>query len=320
MNISDSGSWTSLQKWPPLLPRRMSHVNDFINLHSFAPVNYSLQTGNHSQRYQCGGARDLPLRTDNSQRHYLHGGAGTPPPESYTHFVLRGDDLLRVESRMIANHVRGCLVCLAFGQDGKIFAELPGTIIRSDGIIATSASCLSSLKSKELKVTVDVRIPDTGETCKGVLLDADFGSNIAFVKIRSCKKPPGPAIGKFNFLRFRTFAVAAGCSFSHRGCELAEPRYVACYRSLPVSVIETAESRNASTSGQIIEVVANKSEPADIGGCFVDPLQGVVGIVHSVHDSEVKGTPIDIVFKTLEDIKMHRAIPESDFGGVEATV
>lgn len=35
-------------------------------------------------------------------------------------------------------------------------------------------------------------------------------------------------------------------------------------------------------------------------------MQGVVGIIHYMHGSEVKATPIDIVFKTLEDIEMHR--------------
>lgn len=35
-------------------------------------------------------------------------------------------------------------------------------------------------------------------------------------------------------------------------------------------------------------------------------MHGVVGIIHYMHGSEVKATPIDIVFKTLEDIEMHR--------------
>ncbi|KAI8549532.1 hypothetical protein RHMOL_Rhmol06G0031900 [Rhododendron molle] len=359
VHISDNGIWTSLRKSPLLLPWWMSPIKDFKNLHSFAPVNYSLQPGNHSQRYQRDGARDLPLRTDNSQRRYLHVDAEEP----FIHFALQGADLLRVQTRMVANHVRGCLVWLAFSQDGKIFAELPGTIIRSDGIIATSASCLSALKSKELKV--DVRIPDTGETCTGVLLDADFCSNITLVKIGPCEQKPVPTIGKFNCLCHISYAVAAGSSFPHSGGVLAEPRYVPCYKRsegcvgdvsgrvrrvseinirikivcsflcigylsgssflhiryvsgssssvsmldrFPVSEIEKTESHNAFTSGQTIEAEVDDGDAADIGGCLVDPKQGVVGIIHYMHGSEVKATPIDIVFKTLEDIEMHRRI------------
>ncbi|KAG5543054.1 hypothetical protein RHGRI_015967 [Rhododendron griersonianum] len=261
VHISDNGIWTSLRKSPLLLPWWMSPIKDFKNLHSFAPVNCSLQPGNHSQRYQLDGARDLPLRTDNSQRRYLHVDAETFPPEKFIRLALQGADLVRVQTRMVANHVRGCLVRLAFSQDGKIFAELPGTIIRSDGIIATSASCLSALKSKELKV--EVRIPDTGETCNGVLLDADFCSNITLVKIGPCEQKPVPAIGKFNCRRHINYAVAAGSSFPHSGGVLAEPRYVPCHKRFPVSEIEKTESHNAFTSGQTIEAEVYNGNGSD---------------------------------------------------------
>ncbi|KAE9450243.1 hypothetical protein C3L33_17867, partial [Rhododendron williamsianum] len=161
-----------------------------------------------------------------------------PPPETltYVNLVIQEDELVRMWTERAAYHVRGCLVCLAFSQDGETFAELPGTMIRSDGIIATSASFLSSLKSKGLKVTgldgfsgfivsqnyadhmVDVRILDTGETCNGVLLDAGSCSDIAFVKISSCGQQPVPSFGKSDSLRFMHFVMAAGCSSPYRGC------------------------------------------------------------------------------------------------------
>lgn len=309
MNISDGGSWTSLRKLPLLLPWRMSHTKDFKNLPSFAPVNYTLRSGNPSQRYQLGGARDLPLQTDNSQRYYLHSVAGTPELDTskYTNLVCGGDQLLRLRAEGAAYILRGCLVSLAFSCDGKIFAELPGTMIRSDGIVATSASCLSDLKSKELKVTVDVRIVDTGETYNGVLLDAGFCSDIAFVKISSCGQHPVPKFGKSDVLRSMFNVVAAGCSDPWRGCVTEKPNYVECFMGL----------FGDRKTWPIIEAQVTRTAPPGVGGCLVDPDFGVVGIIHCVQDFQVKATPIEIVFKTLEHIKMHRStlLPESDFCG-----
>ncbi|KAI8536829.1 hypothetical protein RHMOL_Rhmol10G0286800 [Rhododendron molle] len=243
MNISDSGSWMSLHNSPLLLPWRMSHTKDFKNLPSFAPVNY---TRNPSQRHHLGGIPYIPLQTENPP----------PPPETltYVNLAIQEDELVRMWTERAAYHVRGCLVCLAFSQDAETFAELPGTMIRSNGIIATSASCLSSLKSKGLKVTVDVRILDTGETCNGVLLDAGSCSDIAFVKISSCGQQPVPSFGKSDSLRFMHVVMAAGCSSPYRGCVSAEPRYVKCSLGL-------IEGRR--TSGLIIEADVTKSGTVD---------------------------------------------------------
>ncbi|KAG5530033.1 hypothetical protein RHGRI_030410 [Rhododendron griersonianum] len=269
-------------------------------------MNISDSGRNPSQRHHLGGIPYIPLQTENPP----------PPPETltYVNLVIQEDELVRMWTEWAAYHVRGCLVCLAFSQDGETFAELPGTMIRSDGIIATSASCLSSLKSKGLKVTgldgfsgfivsqnyadhmVDVRILDTGETCNGVLLDAGSCSDIAFVKISSCGQQPVPSFGKSDSLRFMHFVMAAGCSSPYRGCVSAEPRYVECSLGL-------IEGRR--TSGLIIEADVTKSGAPGIGDCLVNPNAGVVGIIHHVHDYEIKATPIELVFKTLEHIKMH---------------
>ncbi|KAH7845759.1 hypothetical protein Vadar_005706 [Vaccinium darrowii] len=292
MNISDSGSWTSLRKSPLLLPWRISHAKDVKILPSFAPVNYTHQSGNPSQRYQLGGARVLSLQTDNSQRDYL------PPPETMTFINLcpYGAEQLRVFAGYAANHVRGCLVCLSFSEDGEIFAELPGTMIRSDGIIATSANCLSSLKSKGLKVTVDVRIPDTGETYNAVLLDTGFCSDIGFVKISSCGQQPVPAFGQSDSLYCTPYVVAAGCSSPYGDFVSAKPRYTGCHLGL------LANRR----TWPIIEAKVLTGKPPEIGGCLISTYSGVVGIIHYVHDFEVKATPIELVLKTLEHIEMHR--------------
>lgn len=46
-----------------------------------------------------------------------------------------------------------------FFVGGETLTLLPGTIIRSDGIVATSASRLYFFKSKELKTTVGNQTP-----------------------------------------------------------------------------------------------------------------------------------------------------------------
>lgn len=56
---------------------------------------------------------------------------------------------------------------------------------------------------------------DTKETYKGVLLDVDLCSNIAFVKMLSGRPQKVAKLGKLDFLVPGSMAVAAGCHVRH---------------------------------------------------------------------------------------------------------
>ncbi|KAF7151606.1 hypothetical protein RHSIM_Rhsim02G0108500 [Rhododendron simsii] len=275
----------------------------------------------------------------------LIGRRATPPrsdPEIHTTILQCGG----VEHSLIgkaASYVRESLVRLTFHQDRRILTVLAGTIIRCDGVIATSASCLSFLKSQEHKFMVDVTNLATQKTYKGVLLDVDFCSNITFVKITSSQPLPHAIFGTLDDLLSGDRVVTASCSkelgrsdrmllrdgvrdeihFRDVSLESPKPNYAEGYVSLVANEEENPEPHNARTSGLIIKAcsIDDYEEPsflssifldggycrghkrdAAIGGCLVDPRQGVIGIVHyaDAYNSRVEATPIELVVKYLE--------------------
>ncbi|KAG5526529.1 hypothetical protein RHGRI_032716 [Rhododendron griersonianum] len=261
-----------------------------------------------------GDAHDLFLRPEYSQRDVF----GNDAHPSIKFFM--GDETVRMWTCMAATYINGSLVRLAFHQDGNILTVLAGTIISSDGIIATSSSCLRFLKGEELKkVRVDVTNLDTEKIYKGVLLDADFCSNIAFVKITSHVDLASAVFGNLDHLLPCSSVVAASCTTKLGSLDLfrmmdhakladglpnskAEPNFVVGLFSRIAYEEENNEPHKARTSGQIIKAAARNSLDTAVGGCLVDPRQGVVGIIHRANpdNGQIEATPIDLVVKYLE--------------------
>lgn len=75
--------------------------------------------------------------------------------------LLTGDDT--------RENMKGSLVFLAVRRGDETLALLSGTIIRSDGIVATWPSHLSYLKVKELNATLTVKVLDTKAKHESVL-------------------------------------------------------------------------------------------------------------------------------------------------------
>ncbi|KAE9453880.1 hypothetical protein C3L33_14226, partial [Rhododendron williamsianum] len=138
---------TSLCKSTLLLPwmQNTQHFRTLIHLTG------SLQSGNTLKvpAYVEGNSpsrklfRDLVLR---------------PRQTPKFHKVLKGEAAVRCLIRPAAASVRGSLVCLAFLQDGEASVLTSGTVVRSDGIVATSTDCLRHLKGTKFKVTYGRKI------------------------------------------------------------------------------------------------------------------------------------------------------------------
>ncbi|KAG5561348.1 hypothetical protein RHGRI_004395 [Rhododendron griersonianum] len=225
----------------------------------------------------------------------LIGRRATPPrsdPEIHTTIFRCG----RVEHSLIgkaASCVRGSLVRLTFHQDRRILTVLAGAIIRSDGVKAKNTNSwlsqyflvdgeYSDIKYWWISVflvlaMVDVKILATQKSYKGVLLDVDFCSNIAFVKIASSQPLPHAIFGKLDDLLLGDLVVTVSCSkelgrsdrmrltdgvrdeihFRDVSLESPKPNYVEGYVSLVAHEEENPEPHNARTSGLIIKAKSN---------------------------------------------------------------
>ncbi|KAH7840614.1 hypothetical protein Vadar_019245 [Vaccinium darrowii] len=277
---------------------------------------------------------------------------GTPPsynpcitrliniPDGCDMHFPRRDFLGQSEIEMLVPWVKGSLVHLVFHRDGHILTELTGTIICSDGVIATSASFLGFLESRKHEVQVDVKILDTQKTYEGVLLEADFCSNRAFVKITSSEPLPHATFGKSDHLlasdrvlapsymkefgrldRLTDDRVLAASLMddlgdesqfrdSDVGLDLPKPTFVEGFVSFVPNEEENSEIHNARTSGEIIKACVRNRHDTTIGGCLVDPKQGVGGIIHhaNAYDSQIEATPIELLVKYLEQFFKKRGV------------
>ncbi|KAH7841172.1 hypothetical protein Vadar_026633 [Vaccinium darrowii] len=201
------------------------------------------------------------------------------------------------------NKIYQSLVCIAVRQGGEKFF-LPGTIIRSDGIVATSASLFSCPNSKELSETVDVKVLKTHATYKGVLLDADFCSNIAFVKMMSPEPQTVAMFGNLDKLHPGFWVVAASCHVQHNILCYAEPIYSCGSFGSVANKIANGESHSRTSGAFIRAAVATHVDV--LGGPLIDPESGVLGVIYSCDNFyRVKATPIVDVFKNLERLEKH---------------
>ncbi|KAG5554680.1 hypothetical protein RHGRI_012290 [Rhododendron griersonianum] len=155
---------------------------------------------------------------------------------------------------------------------------------------------------------ISVKLLRSGTQYVGVLLEADFCSDIAFVKIISGDRQTAATFGKLDSRRENS-VVAAGCVPMYFGWDDVTSDYnlgISCSNILLFlgsidQDMENTESRNERTSGQLIKAEVLNS---CIGGPLVNLEGEFFGIIHKV-GRHIEATPIDDVFKYLEHLKKH---------------
>ncbi|KAG5564615.1 hypothetical protein RHGRI_000717 [Rhododendron griersonianum] len=177
-----------------------------------------------------------------------------------------------------------------------------GAARSKDGIVATCASHLSYLKVKELNATLTVKVLDTKATHEGVLLDADFRSNLAFIKIMS---PGQQKVARFAELDQLHPGMAVGCTGWRRGLAYADSLYCPTFMGSVANETENKQPDHARASGQVINAEVEGCEGSFIGGPLVNPFVGVAGVIHYEESRRIKATPIYEVLKRLERFEEH---------------
>ncbi|KAH7857515.1 hypothetical protein Vadar_013562 [Vaccinium darrowii] len=278
-NGNNSGIWTSLHK-AALLLQRTPHTQDFHTLPSFDRLKYPLQPGNSPSR-RSYGRYDL---------------------------VLRGEAAKRIVYRKAIDCVYKSLICLALHQDDKVLDVFSGTVIRSDGIIATSANCLRPFKGTEYKIGVKILNGESEATYEGLLLHHGLCSNIALIKI--VPRNPIPAVaafGKLELMQEGEFVVAAGCEPRYSSWQwhsTAGPVYdVGRVSHIDVVMgndeeVKNKESNDAMTTGRLLKARFDNGRDC-IGRTLVSSCGGVIGVIHNA-SCIVEATPIDDVLACLE--------------------
>ncbi|KAF7112439.1 hypothetical protein RHSIM_RhsimUnG0229100 [Rhododendron simsii] len=252
-NSSISNGGTSLCKSTLLLPWTQSTQNFRTLIH----LTGSLQSANPLKvpPYVEGNSpsrklfRDLVLRPCHTPKF---------------HKALKGEAAVRFLVRAAAASVRGSLVCLAFLQDGEASVLTSGTVVRSDGIVATSTDCLRHLKGTKYKIGVNI-LGHPGKY-KGVLLHTDFLSKIAFVKILCRQQLQVPECGNLDSVQEGDEVVAAGCARAYKDVPDASDIILATLRC------------NHFT-----------------GGALVSEYGGVLGVIRRIRVFETQATPIEDV-------------------------
>ncbi|XP_058181311.1 uncharacterized protein LOC131299747 [Rhododendron vialii] len=200
------GVGTSLKKstlLPPLMPSSQhfhtllgSSLTRLKSGDSPPAFLYDEETAESRRRFRV---RDLVRRY----------GPETPKEE----LLLEGGAIGRSMTSRAADTVRGSIVCLAFLQDSEAPVVFSGTVVRSDGLVATSSNCLRHLKGTKYKIGVKILGSPMPMAYKGVL-HTDFASKIAFVKILRCEEQlPVPKCRELDCLeKVSAQVVAAGCT------------------------------------------------------------------------------------------------------------
>ncbi|KAI8544483.1 hypothetical protein RHMOL_Rhmol08G0300600 [Rhododendron molle] len=228
-------------------------------------------------------------------------------------------------SQEAAKYVNGSLVSINFYEGGELLKEFSGSgfVIRSDGIIATSANLLRPLQGKECEIIV--RFSNSSGSYKGALLHADFCSNIALIKIMPGQRLAVATFGKLDSMCPEKWVTVAGSkppdymwSDSVFNFDLGNFSHL----DHVDNKIDSTESRNVRTSGQLIKADC-KSRRTSVGGALVSINgvifgegginYGVIGVVHTVSGPLIEATPIDEVLKYLEQFENnsdHRYAPK----------
>ncbi|XP_058211825.1 uncharacterized protein LOC131324011 [Rhododendron vialii] len=169
--------------------------------------------------------------------------------------IVRKDHIHQMKIDWASRGVYRSLVGLAIHHCGKVSEVFSGTVVHPDGIIATSANCLKPLEGTEFEISV--KLLHSGGTYKGVLLEADFCSHIAFVKIIPGHRLTAATFGKLDSMRDNS-VVAGGCILQYSSWDHATSDYNLGYLRLDAGgsidqEMENTESRNERTSGQLIK-------------------------------------------------------------------
>ncbi|XP_068654933.1 putative protease Do-like 14 [Aristolochia californica] len=238
-------------------------------------------------------------------------GAGPLPSKNSTEDVFKADSddtkccpgcLGRNSIASAAALVGSAVVNLSVTQDfhgmfkGKSIGS--GTIIDPDGTILTCAHVVADFQGTRSvsKGKVDVTLQD-GRTFEGVVVNADFISDIAVVKIQSKTSLPAAKLGSSSRVRPGEWVVALGC---------------------PLSL------QNTITAG-IVSCVDRKSSDLGLGGmrreylqtdCAINegnsggPLVNLDGEVVGVNIMKIKAAdglsfavPIDSVAKIIDQFR-----------------
>ncbi|KAH7846578.1 hypothetical protein Vadar_015702 [Vaccinium darrowii] len=247
----------------------------------------------------CSAALSRPLFTSTDEQ---HDGPMTTP------CIVTGANAIREMIRVARFKISHSLAYVAFYQGDEILALLPGTIIRSDGVVATCASHLRFSTTRELRVMVTVKAQNGPQhwiqAHEGALLDADLSSNLAFIKFTPGQQPNLAEFGK-----------PSGCEGVAVGCISRGPRLDDTdFKYLPAYI-----GSMATTPGQ--DISANvQGDDSVIGGPLVQPRRGLVGVIHYANGRQIKATPIDEVLKCLERLEKREQDPKSiakSFGDID---
>lgn len=217
--------------------------------------------------------------------------------------VIHGEAANRILFRKAVECVYKSLVCLALCQDDKLLDVFSGTVIRSDGIIATSANCLRPFKGIEYKIGVKVLHSQSEATYEGVLLHHDLCFK-ALIKIVPRKPLLAATFGKLELVQEGEFVVAAGCEPWYSSWNSAGSVYdVGLFSHVDIVMgndeeVKNKECNNATTAGQLINVRIDNGRDC-IGRTLVNSCTGVIGVIHNA-SCMVEATPIDDVLACLE--------------------
>ncbi|PIA61507.1 hypothetical protein AQUCO_00300788v1 [Aquilegia coerulea] len=123
-----------------------------------------------------------------------------------------GKDSLANAAAMVAPAVVNLSLIQGF-YGVKIGKSASGTIIDSDGTILTCAHAIMDGSRSVHKGKIDVTLQD-GRTFEGTVVNADFHSDIAVVKISSKTPLPTAKLGSSNKLRPGDWVLSVGCPHS----------------------------------------------------------------------------------------------------------
>ncbi|KAH7841527.1 hypothetical protein Vadar_031107 [Vaccinium darrowii] len=289
-NRSNSGIWTSLHK-AALLLQRTPHTQDFHTLPFFC-------------RFTLPGVEALSSFFFFYPYLSLLGNSRSRQSPGQYDLVIHGEAAIRILFRKAVECVYKSLVCLALHQDDKPLDVFSGTVIRSDGIVATSANCLRPFKGIEYKIGVKVLHSQSEVTYEGVLLHDDLCSNIALIKIVPRKPLLAATFGKLELVQEGDFVVAAGCEPRYSSWNSAGSVYdVGLFSHVDIVMgndeeVKNKECNNATTAGQLIKARIDNGRDC-IGRTLVSSCTGVIGVIHNA-SCMVEATPIDDVLACLE--------------------
>ncbi|KAH7836697.1 hypothetical protein Vadar_004469 [Vaccinium darrowii] len=294
------GVGTALSKSTLLLPWSPS-TQHFQTLPHFASLTRSLHSGNSRRNlyYDEGNSPSRGRYRDRIPIFHLQQPVNAPK----CHKVLYGEAGDRLWMHRAIVGVTQSVVCLSLLKEGEASMVFSGTVVRSDGIVATSAACLKPLKGTEYKIGVKILdLPDT--YFKGVLVHTDFLSKIAFVKILCRRQLRVPKWGELGSMSAGHDVVAAGSERVYGSWKDTESRYSLGVFSSIADDKEKTESHNARASGQLIKASCDIEKPG-IGGPLAKLTGEVIGVIHKTRGCQIEATPIEDVLKYLEYFEKH---------------